>query len=262
MSIDTGPRTAPARPLTRAEGQALMESQYQALLDLLRSLPAEEWNAVTDCAPWTVKDIAAHLIGWAAAFTSPAEYARQLAARRSFKKQLGNTTDAQNQVQVEMRKHLTPEDLLRDLEKVLPRFARVRNAFGYAGKALPLYLPGLLGFTNVAYLMMTIFSRDAFMHRVDIARATNRDLVLGGPEARLIEDVAVDWSRRLGVAARLHLTGGAGGEYVVGTAPRADLTADAIVFARVLAGRGDPSEVEVSGDVEAAHAWLTKGCPF
>lgn len=262
MSIDSATRTTAATPLNRAENQALMVSQYDALFDLLRSLAPDEWDAVTDCDPWTVKDIAAHLIGWGAAFTSPAEYARQLVARRRFKEQLGDTTDAQNQVQVEMRKHLSPQELLRDLEEVLPRFRRVRNVFGYAGKVLPLYLPGLLGFTNVSYLMMTIFNRDAFMHRVDIARATGRDLVLGGPEARLLEDVAVDWSRRVGAAARLHLTGPAGGEYLVGTAPRADLSVDAVAFARVLAGRGDPSEVDVSGDEQAAHAWLTKGCPF
>lgn len=261
MSIDSRPRIVAAAPLTRAEGKALMATQYDTLLDLLHSLSPDEWNAVTDCAPWTVKDIVAHLIGWATAFTSPPEYARQLAARRRFK-QLGSTTDAQNQVQVEMRSHLSPEELLRDLEEVLPRFARFRSTFSYVGTVLPLYVPGLLGLTNVAYLLTTIFSRDAFMHRVDIARATNRELILGGPEARLIEDVAVDWSRRVGATARLHLTGSAGGDYVIGTAPRADLTADAIVFARVLAGRGDPSEVEIGGAAEAAQAWLKKGCPF
>lgn len=262
MSIDSPVRMREARPLTRAEGQALMATQNEAILDTFRSLSPEEWNAVTDCDPWTVKDIAAHLIGWAAALTSPPEYVRQLAARRRFKQRFGNTTDAQNQVQVEMRSHLSPAELVKELEKRLPRFARVRAGLGIVGKGVPLYLPDPFGLTNASYLMMTIFTRDAFMHRIDVSRATEREPVLGGPEARLIEDVAVDWSRRVGAAARLHLTGPAGGEYLVGTAPRADLSADAVVFARVLAGRGEPSEVEVSGDEQAAHAWLTKGCPF
>lgn len=34
-----------------------------ALLDLLRSLPGEAWDNSTACAPWTVKEVVAHLLG-------------------------------------------------------------------------------------------------------------------------------------------------------------------------------------------------------
>jgi hypothetical protein len=33
------------------------------LLAVLRSLPPEDWARPTVCSPWTVKDVAAHLLG-------------------------------------------------------------------------------------------------------------------------------------------------------------------------------------------------------
>lgn len=41
----------------------LFPEERRALLDLLSGLPAERWGASTICAGWTVKDLAAHLIG-------------------------------------------------------------------------------------------------------------------------------------------------------------------------------------------------------
>jgi uncharacterized protein (TIGR03083 family) len=41
----------------------LFPEERQALLDLLRGLPAERWDAPTVCTGWTVKDLAAHLVG-------------------------------------------------------------------------------------------------------------------------------------------------------------------------------------------------------
>ncbi|HJR45985.1 MAG TPA: maleylpyruvate isomerase family mycothiol-dependent enzyme [Actinomycetota bacterium] len=263
MSAVRSPSTpAPAAPLTRAEGVALMTAQYDALLDLLRSLSDDEWNTVTECTPWTVKDVVAHLIGWAEAFTSFSEMGHQVSATVKRRSEFGNLLDAQNQVQVDDRAQMSAAEVLHRWEEMAPRFARQRTRFGLVGKVLPLYVPGLFGFTNMAYLFVTIFNRDAFMHRIDISRALGRDPQLGGPEARLIEDVAVDWAGRTGAAARLHLAGPAGGEYAVGIAHRADITTDAVLFARVLSGRGDLTEIQVDGDVDAARDWLKKGCPF
>ena len=41
----------------------LFEPMLDRLLQLLRSLPEQEWSSATPCAGWTVKDLALHLLG-------------------------------------------------------------------------------------------------------------------------------------------------------------------------------------------------------
>ena len=261
MSASVIPAAVP-RNLTRAEAAALTQEQDRALVDMLRTLSPESWDATTDCAPWTVRDIVAHILGWAEALTSFREAGHQVIASRRRVKELGNPVDAQNQVQVDERAHLSPEELLQRLEETLPRFSRFCARAGRVGRVLPLYDGTILGLTNVNYLLNTIFTRDHFMHRIDIARATGAELVLGRSEARLLEDVVADWGRRRNVRSAVSLTGPAGGHYILDARPEASIEGDAVAFARVLAGRGRPEEMKLSGDVKQAEAWLAAGCPF
>ena len=251
-----------ARTLSPSEAAELTAQQDRALIDMLRTLGPESWDATTDCAPWTVRDIVAHILGWAEALTSFREAGHQLVAARRRVKEFGNPVDSQNQVQVDERADLSPDELLDRLEETLPRFSRFCRGAGRIGRVVPLYDGTILGLTNVNYLLNTIFTRDHFMHRVDISRATGAELVVGGSEARLIEDVVCDWGRRRNVSALVDLTGPAGGAYLVGSPPEASIEGDAIVFARVLAGRGRPDELSITGDVKRAEAWLLEGCPF
>lgn len=255
--------TAPAaRPLTAREAVALTAEQDRALVDMLRTLSPEAWNATTDCAPWKVRDIVAHILGWAEALTSFKEAGHQVLAGRRRVKELGNTVDAQNQVQVDERAHLSPEELMDRLEQKLPGFSRFCQRTGRVGRILPFYNGTLFGLTNVNYVLNTIFTRDHFMHRVDIARATGAELVVGSSEARLIEDVVCDWARRSKVRSLVALSGPAGGTYLLGGRSEASIEGDAVVFARVLAGRGRPDELQLAGDVKGATTWLRQGCPF
>ena len=49
---------------------------------------------------------------------------------------------------------------------------------------------------KIAYLMDTIFTRDTWMHRGDIARATGRELVLTPDhDGRIVADVVAEWAR-------------------------------------------------------------------
>jgi hypothetical protein len=88
------------------------------------------------------------------------------------------------------------------------------------------------------YLIDVILSRDPWMHRIDIARATGRDLVLTADhDGVLVADVAAEWAERHGQACTLTLTGPAGGSWVRGTGgPQLEL--DAVEFCRLLSGRG------------------------
>lgn len=261
MSIGTVQARKP-RTLSSREAVVLTEEQDRALIDMLRTLSPEAWEATTDCAPWKVRDIAAHVLGWAEALTSFKEAGHQVIASRRRVKEMGNAVDAQNQVQVDERAHLSPDELLERLEDALPRFSRFCHRAGRVGRVLPLYDGTILGLTNFNYLLNTIFTRDHFMHRIDISRATGAELVVGPSEARLIEDVVCDWERRRKVRALVTLTGPAGGAYRLGRSPEAAVEGDAIVFARVLGGRGRPDELQLGGDVRTAEIWLTEGCPF
>jgi hypothetical protein len=75
---------------------------------------------------------------------------------------------------------------------------------------------------KLGYLLETILTRDPWMHRVDIARATGRDLVLTPDhDGRIVADVVAEWARRHGQPFTLELTGPIGATYVNGDRRRA-----------------------------------------
>ena len=93
----------------------------------------------------------------------------------------------------------------------------------------------------LGYLIDIIYLRDAWMHRVDTSRATNRELVLT-PEhdGRIVADVVAEWARRHGQPFTLVLTGPAGGSFTAGRDDEA-IEMDAVEFCSVLSGRGEAS---------------------
>lgn len=235
-------------------------SQHEALLKLLRDLSPEDWHASTDCELWTVKDMTAHVLGAAEGFTSFRELRQQVIGSLSRRGELGSQLNAMNQVQVDDRRHLSPDELTARLEDALPKFLVLRGRVGGIGRYLPLYDPNL-GAGSVRYLMDTIFSRDHFMHRIDIERATQREIAQTESDRLLVADVVVDWTRRAHAHVTLELSGDAGGSFVAGSGA-IGLAADALELCRVLSGRGDISSISVDGDRDTAARWLKVGCPF
>ncbi len=72
---------------------------------------------------------------------------------------------------------------------------------------------------ELGYLIDTIYLRDLWMHRVDVAHAVDRPLDLSaGHDGRIVADIVVEWAPRHGRPFVLELTGSAGGTY----APRVD----------------------------------------
>jgi uncharacterized protein (TIGR03083 family) len=241
--------------IRHSEATVLAQSQYDKLLPVLRELSEHEWNAPTDCERWRVRDIVAHMSGWAKAIVSPPEFVRLSRAGRKRKKEFEGSLDAQNEVQVDERRHLTTAELLTEFEEVIPRFVKRRRIMGGAGRYVPYRAPGI-GRTNLGFLMNVIFTRDTFMHRVDISRATKRELELGESEQRLIADAAKQWARDSNAVARLRFTGPAGGDYLTADNPAATISGDEVEFCRMLTGRADTSVMTVEGDERAARRWL------
>jgi hypothetical protein len=97
--------------------------------------------------------------------------------------------------------------------------------------------PPFEGRWKLGYLLDTIYTRDTWMHRVDIARATGAELVLT-PEhdGRIVADVVAEWARRHGRPFTLHLEGPAGGSFTTGTGGE-QISIDAVEFCRMLSGR-------------------------
>jgi hypothetical protein len=81
------------------------------------------------------------------------------------------------------------------------------------------------------------FTRDVWMHRVDLTQATGTPLGADAEhDGRLIADIVAEWAGTHGQPFDLELTGPAGGHYVAGSGGEHH-TLDAVEFCRILAER-------------------------
>lgn len=244
-------------PIHGHEAERLSSHMARELIDLVSDLSPEEWSSPTDCDLWSVRDHIAHQVGWHEAVLSFPELMRQFGGAVRRTRELGNVIDAQNQVQVDARRGLATDELVSNLERTYGDAATRRRKLGGLLGWIPAYSSYLGGWINVSYITDAIFPRDIYMHRVDIARATGRELRLGDPEHRLIEDIVRDWFGRTKENVRLVLTGPAGGTYESAGEPAVTFTADAVEFTRMLFGRAGREVLEISGDRATAERALS-----
>jgi uncharacterized protein (TIGR03083 family) len=232
-----------ATPTTRTQEQDMRHrdwmtaatEEYRRLDALLSELSDEDWQRPTDCSEWTVQQMVAHLVGAAKAGASIRELIHQ--ARRGRQLRPGEPgVDGMNAVQVQERADAGPGELTRDLVTLGARGVRRRSGLPAPLRALPIPFGPPLGTKPLGYLMGCIYTRDAWMHRVDISRATGRPLQLTADhDGRIVADVVAEWARTHGQPYRLTLTGPAGGEWSHGDGEA--LTLDAVEFCRILSGR-------------------------
>lgn len=228
------------------EAAELAMEMYDRLLAELGELSPSDWEAPTVCAPWTVADVVRHMVGAARGHASLRESARQIwVARRTRGDHDGNDMDAMNALQVADHAGFDPSGLLDRLRELAPaavakrmsvprplRRIRIPNSPG--GSTATGMPPSL----TLGHLWTVILTRDVFVHRLDIARATGREIAVDQMEGRLIADVVAEWADRHGRPFRLSLTGPAGGRYVRGDDGPA-LELDALDFCWILSGRGE-----------------------
>ena len=94
---------------------------------------------------------------------------------------------------------------------------------------------------SLGYVTDVILTRDPWMHRLDLARATGQDPVLTADhDGVIVADVVAEWARRHGQPYRLQLTGPAGGSWSSG-AGGDQIVMDAADFCRVVSGRPGPA---------------------
>ena len=250
----TAVHVADIPPITRAEAEQLAAEEYDRLVAQLRSLGDEDWTKPTDCPLWDVRAMAGHSVGMMADVSSFRSLVRRMVSATRAAKRTGTpVVDAMTAQQVADSAGLAPVDLIARAELFGPRAAHWRTHAPGWFRQLPMKetVGGASETWRMAYLLDTILTRDPWMHRVDIARATGRDLVLTADhDGRIVADVVAEWARRHGRPFALTLTGPAGGAFVGGDDGGEQITIAAIEFCRILSGRA------------AGDGLLTQEVPF
>ncbi len=248
--------SAESIPYTHAdEAHRLLTTALSRFLALLESLHADDWSKPTACTAWNVHDMVAHQAGGYASGTTYKEMIRQYTS----KPQPGQLPeDAINALQVGERANKTPAELVAELKQV-GEIAAHNWAYGFnAIKWIATPHP-VGGFMSIRHLMWIIHSRDTWMHRLDICRATDRPFEQTREhDGRIVELVVLDTAKKLtkklnGQAITLSLTGIAGGTWQIGKGnPVAEMEMDALDFNIFVSGRFSYEEgikrAAISGD--------------
>lgn len=232
--------TATIPPITRREAPEIAATEFARVVDQLRSLNHDNWTQATDCPGWDVRAMAGHMLGMTEAQTSLTKFGRQfLASKRNAAD--GLAIDAMTASQVRDHAHLSTSELVDRFEAAAPRAVRGRRRIPAVVRATTFRSEGPFATERwkMGWLFDVILTRDPWMHRSEIARATGRELALT-PEhdGRIVADVVAEWTRRHGQPCTLMLTGPAGGAYTARGGGE-EHCLDAVEFCRTVSGRGD-----------------------
>ncbi|MET3812101.1 maleylpyruvate isomerase family mycothiol-dependent enzyme [Arthrobacter sp. UYEF3] len=241
---------SPWRPaLPRAQAMRLAAEEYRRVARVVEVFGPEQWRRPTDCPAWNVRELVAHIVGMAALPSSPFESARQLKkAGVAASSSGGAFIDALTALQVRERMGSTTDELVRELQKIGPKAVRGRllipGVLRHRVMNPAQYVSGREEWWSLGFLIDTVLTRDPWMHRIDLGRATGQTLPPdAGHDGVIVADVVREWATRHGQPYRLRLTGDAGGSFSSGVPARDDavptLELDALEFCRILSGRKD-----------------------
>jgi uncharacterized protein (TIGR03083 family) len=193
----------------------LAETEFARMVAHLRTLSAEEWHQPTVCELWDVRAMASHVLAMAEAQASMRQFAHDF--RAASKRSGGKMIDAMTAAQVAERASMTPDAIISRLAAIAPKAVKAR-------RRTPAVVRQVIRMKQdppfdaerwrFGYLVDTIFTRDTWMHRLDISRATGTPMVLTAEhDGHLVADVVAEWAHRHGQAVSLTLTGVAGGQW-------------------------------------------------
>jgi uncharacterized protein (TIGR03083 family) len=233
--------TPRASALDRDVAMRLAATEYDRFTDLLTGLTPEQWAAPTECTGWDVRAMAGHVLGMVQMAASLPETVRQqIGSQRRAKRDGSSMLDALTALQVDKNAGLSTTELVDQMRRTGPRAAKARRRSPSFVRARTLPVPQDVGDRQEAwtfgYLLDVILTRDPFLHRVDITRATGAPMRVDPEhEGTIVDDVVREWAGRHGAPYDLVLTGPAGGQWSHGAADRIEM--DALDFCRVLSGR-------------------------
>ncbi|MFI1092237.1 maleylpyruvate isomerase family mycothiol-dependent enzyme [Streptomyces sp. NPDC020917] len=238
----------------RDRSAAVAEVQGRAALDVLHKLGDEDWRRPTDCVEWDVRTLVSHLVAQCEDNISlPTMLRREIAGRRRHPGK--GPVDAHMAAQVADHAAASGPALVERFALLWPRaVAARRRRPGLLRRAkVDTGIPGASRM-SVGHLLDTVYNRDLWMHRIDLARATGQPAGVGEDERQIVEeavrDLALSWSQ---APLALELTGPAGGAWLIGAGePTAVVRADAVAYMRALAGRDDEVPLELVSGAESA----------
>jgi uncharacterized protein (TIGR03083 family) len=144
--------------------------------------------------------------------------------------------DGMNDVQIAGRARLTPAEILENLDAAAPRFRRFRARIPAPMRAIRIPNPPY-GWLRVGHLVDVVYTRDRWLHGVDICRAIGRDYEVDADhDGRIVADVVAEWAAIHGQPYRLVLDGPAGGVFERGHGGE-EHHLDAVEFCRTVSGR-------------------------
>ena len=252
--MSTQPRDVDVTTIKRIdhdEAMNLAAEENDRFLLLLEQLGPEHWTRPTDCTRWTVRDLAVHVIASAEAQASPMEFLRQAWKGRRLTREINGQhwVDGLNEAQLRDRGEVIPQDIPLRWKRASAAALNARRKMPAAVRAFPLLPLGEMagvdfGWQPLGYLFDVGFTRDTWMHRIDIARAAGQPLKeTADHDGRIVEDLIAEWATRHQDPFVLILTGPAGGRYRRPADNSDSVEIDAIECCRILSGRGQPQGV-------------------
>lgn len=258
-----------------AEAVKMGSVELERFLSQVESLAPNDWEKPTACTMWDVREMVAHVAGAAASFADRSEFRRQNSPRvqSRYRKAGLSRLDTQNQIQVDDRAAASSSDLIAELHNVGPRAVAARQRMPALVRSvrlpLGLFYPMDMIWVPIGYMANVIITRDMWMHRLDICRATDREMELTAEhDGRITRLVVRDLSRRLsprrgGASVVYELSGPAGGAWRIGNGVQgATIRMDTLDFHLLASGRMPLDEarslVEINGDGELANRALER----
>src|SRR5262245_51372575 len=228
--VESIPRLSYQQWLTRSE------QEQERFGEVLGAVQTEHWDLPTDCTDWTVRDLCGHVLG---SLYDNASLKRSLTswlraswvARRDGHAPLDELTAAE----VQKFAAVPNAEVAGTFAALAPANIRGRRRVRSIVRRAPITIDDRR--YNLGDILGVILTRDLWMHRIDVTRATGTDFVASTDhDGVIVADLVADWARRHGQPFILELDGPAGGCWQQGTAGPT-LHLDAVEYARTLAGR-------------------------
>lgn len=172
-----------------------------------------------------------------------------------------SSLDAMNQKQVDIRRDRPTASLIAELHEGTARSIAARERLNFVSARVPLPVPPV-GLMPLKTLLLRIFPRDMWIHRLDIADATGKPFETGNAHTPTMVALAVEDAARFArkkdraLNLGLHLQGPAGGNCDIarGSGPRVELELTLEDFLRRTSGRITPETATTRASSNASAA--------
>ncbi|MFF3554389.1 maleylpyruvate isomerase family mycothiol-dependent enzyme [Streptomyces tsukubensis] len=158
----------------------------EAITELVTPLVEGEWNRVTPCPAWSVRDVVSHVIGLETEFLGDPRPIHTLPrdlyhVKSDFARYM--------EMQVDVRRHHTAPEMVAELEYVLIRRARqLRNE----NRAPDARVRAPLGAEQTLEVAMRMRAFDSWVHEQDLRAALGQPGNLDSPGAHITRDVLLE----------------------------------------------------------------------